>query len=234
MKEKLKMILEFRDSENTLTDFLIKTHKIYEVFGYEFKLNPKEIKEDRFVGAKVWLNEQFTNAMIHNIDIVFLNMVYPKIMSKVINTNAEHFNEVYSKLIEIYKEDKFNALKNYINMVYGCLGNPKCDIYSNNIHLVPEILNKILSNILSEFSEYIIYIDTDEIYFRKFDEIKDRFEEYFNSENKYDLTYSIEKSKFGLFMKKKKFFIEQQGEIKMKGIRYFNDIGESRGGTIKR
>ena len=50
-------------------------------------------------------------------------------------------------------------------MNYGCLQNLECMIHSKNIHLVPNILNKILSDILSEFKGHIIYIDTYQIFF---------------------------------------------------------------------
>ena len=117
-------------------------------------------------------------------------------------------------------------------MTYGCLQNPECMIYSKNIHLVPNRLNKMLSDILSEFKDHIIYIDTDKIFFRNFDEIRGRFEKYFNNINKYELTYFSEKSKFGLFISKKHYTIEENGNIKIKGMKHFNKNGMSRGGFI--
>lgn len=232
MEEKLKNVFEKEYSENRLTDFLIKTQKVYDFFEYDFKLKPIEIVSKDFYGGKVWLNEGYVNSSISNLEIITFNLVYPKLITKIVETNLEKFNEVYSKLIDIYYSDKDVKLKEYINMTYGCLQNPECMIYSKNIHLVPNRLNKMLSDILSEFKGHIIYIDTDQIFFRNFDEIRGRFEKYFNNINKYELTYFSEKSKFGLFISKKHYTIEENGNIKIKGMKHFNKDGMSRGGFI--
>jgi hypothetical protein len=232
MEEKLKNVFEKEYSENKLTDFLIKTQKVYEFFGYDFNLKPTEIISKDFYGGKVLLNEDYVNSPISNLEIITFNLVYPKLITKIVETNLERFGEVYSKLIELYYLDKNIQLKSYINMTYGCLQNPDCMIYSNNIHLVPNRLNKMLSDILSEFKGHIVYIDTDQIFFRNFDEIRERFEKYFNKINKYDLTYFSEKSKFGLFIRKKHYLIEENGMIKIKGMKHFNEDGMCRGGFI--
>jgi hypothetical protein len=232
MEEKLKNVFEKEYSENKLTDFLIKTQKVYEFFGYDFNLKPTEIIPRNFYGGKIWLNEDYVNSPISNLEIITFNLVYPKLITKIVEINLERFGEVYSKLIELYSLYKNIQLKQYINMTYGCLGNPDCMIYSNNIHLVPNKLNKLLSDILSEFKGYIVYVDTDQIFFRNFDEIRERFEKCFNKINKYDLTYISEKSKFGLFNQKKKYLYEESGNIKIKGIKHFNKDGVCRGGFI--
>lgn len=232
MEEKLKDVFDKEYSENRLTDFLIKTQKVYEFLGYDFKLKPTEIASKDFYGGKVWINENYVNSSISNLEVITFNLVYPKLITKIVETNLENFNEVYSKLIDIYYLDKDVKLKEYINMTYGCLQNPECMIYSKNIHLVPNRLNKMLSDILSEFKGHIIYIDTDQIFFRNFDEIRGRFEKYFNNINKYGLTYFSEKSKFGLFISKKRYIIEENGNIKIKGMKHFNKDGMSRGGFI--
>lgn len=172
------------------------------------------------------------NSSISNLEVITFNLVYPKLISKIVKTNLENYNDVYSKLIEIYHYSKNINIKKYINMAYGCLQNPECMIYSENIHLVPNKLNKMLSDILSEFKGHIIYIDTNRIFFRNFDEIRERFEKYFNNINKYELTYSTEKSNFGVFMAKQKYLIEENGNIVIKGMKYFNKDGMSRGGFI--
>lgn len=239
MEKNLKTVFNNEYSENRLTDFLIKTQKAYELFGYEFDLKPTEIDSTKrdFYGAKVWLNEDYVNSAISNLKIISFNLVYPTLIAKLAETNLKNFNEIYSKLIEIYNSDldihNSNPLKSYINMAYGCLQNPESMIYSKNIYLVPTRLNNLLSNILIEFKGHIVYIDTRDIYFRNFDEIKERFEKYFNKINKYDLTYSTQQSKFGLFMAKKQYVIEEDNNIKIKGMKHFNSDGVSRGGLIE-
>lgn len=117
-------------------------------------------------------------------------------------------------------------------MTYGCLQNTKSAIYSKNIHLISIKLNKILSDILVEFKGHIIYIDTDKIIFRNFNEVQERFNSYFNDLNKYELTYFTEKAKIGIFIRIKKYLIEKDNNIKIKGIKYFIKDDVSRGGFI--
>lgn len=230
MEEKLKNVFEKEYSENSLTDFLIKTQKVYEFFDYDFKLTHKNPLKQVFYGAKIWINDDYKNSLITNLENISLNEVYPKLISKIAETNLENFNEVYSKLIELYSLNKNTFLKKYINMAYGCLQNPESVIYSNNIHLIPIKLNNILSNIQYEFKGHVVYIDNYEIIFRNFDEIKERFEKYFNNINKYDLTYFSEKSKFGFFVSKKHYIIEKNNVMKIKGMKHFNKDGICKGG----
>jgi hypothetical protein len=232
MEEKLKNVFEKEYSENKLIDFLIKTQKVYEFFGYDFNLKPIRISPSETYGGKIWLNEDYANSAVSNLEIITFTSVYPKLISKLAETNLERFNEVYSNLLEIYHSDRNIGLKKYINMSYGCLGSPKCEIHSNNIHLVPKVLHKMLNDILSEFKGNIVYIDTDQIFFRNFDGVRERFEKYFNLINKYELTYFSEKSKFGLFVSGKRYIIEENGNITVRGLKHFSKEGMSRGGFI--
>lgn len=235
MSKELKNIFDTEYSKSVLTDFAIKTEKIYDFFNYDFKLNKNAINryQDKFKGAKVWLNEDYRNSAISNLKIVEFELTYPKIIANIAETNLEKFNEVYSKVIDHYLENKEYTTKKYINSTYGCLQNPNSTIFSNNIHLVPIHLNHMLTRILNEFKGHIIYIDTNSIFFRNFEEIEERFKNYFDSINKYDLTYTIESSNFGYFSNKKKYMIEKDGDIKTKGLQHFNKNGMSRGDNIK-
>ena len=232
MKEKIKNVCEVDYSENKLTDFLIKTQKIYEVLGYDFKLKSMERSSKNSYNSKVWVNEKYVNSTISNLEIITFNLVYPNLITEIAETNLNNFNEVYSKIIKIYYLNKNESIKKYINMAYGCLQNPDCMIYSKNMYLIPMKLNNLLNIILSEFKDHIVYIDVDQIFFRNFDEIKERFENYFKNKNKYNLSYYSEKSNLGLFIAKKKYVIEKNGIIKIRGMKYFNKNGVCRGGNI--
>lgn len=232
MEEKLKNVFEAEYSESKLSDFLIKTQKAYEFFGYDFKLLPIEMIPGDSFGAKIWLNEDYANSLISNLEIINFRMIYPNLISKIARTNLENFNEVYSKLIDLYYTDGNIELKKYINMTYGCLRNPKSSIFSNNIHLVSSEANKMMNDILYQFWKHIVYLDTDQIVFRNFDEIRERFEGYFKTINKYELDYFSEKSKFGLFLRKKQYILEEAGWIKIRGIKHFTKDGIFRGGYI--
>ena len=158
--------------------------------------------------------------------------VYPNLISKICNTNLENFNIVFSKLLELYSTNKDTSLKEYINSTYGCLQNKQSIIYSNNIHLVPKKMTSLFNEILKEFESNIIYVDTDQIFFRNFEEIEHRFESTMLSLNKYDLPYFYERSKFGLFKSKKSYIIEENSNIRIKGMKHYNKSGVSNGGVI--
>jgi len=233
MEKQLKKVLNIEYSDDKLIDFEIKTRKIYDLFDYNFKINQIKINTQTFYGGKIWLNEYYEKSAISDLEIISFDIVYPKLISKIAHTNLENFNEVYSKLIKIYTNKNDISICKYINMAYGCLQNQKSSIYSNNIYLVSIYLNQMLLKISNEFKDHIIYIDTDQIFFRNFEEIKERFEKYLISINKYDLTYYITKSKFGYFSNIKKYLIEENGYIKIKGLSNFNIDGKSKGGYIK-
>jgi hypothetical protein len=85
---------------------------------------------------------------------------------------------------------------------------------------------------VKEFESNIIYIDTDQIFFRNFEEIEHIFESTMIRLNKYDLPYFYERSKFGLFKSKKSYIIEENSNIRIKGMNHYNKDGISRGGKI--
>lgn len=232
MEEKLKSIFIKEYSENKLTNFVIKTQKIYDYLGYDFVLKQPNIGSNKCCGSMLWLNEKYVNSSFSDLDIITFNMVYPKLITKMVETNLQNFNEVFSKLIEIYYLYKDIELKNYINMVYGFLQNPECEIYSSNIYQLPIILNNILNNILLEFKEHIVYINFDKIIFRNFDEIRSVFNNYFDMNNKYEISYFTEKSKFGLFISQHRYIIEEHGNIKIKNIKLYNENGMRKGGLV--
>ena len=192
MEEKLKEIFDKEYSTSKLEDFTIKTQKVYEMFNYDFKLKSRNFTTNESIGGKVWLNEKYTLLPISNITILTFESVYPNLISKICNTNLENFNIVFSKLLELYSTNNYTSLNEYINSTYGCLQNKQSIIYSNNIHLVPKTLTSIFNKLVKEFESNIIYIDTDQIFFRNFEEIKHRFESTMLSLNKYDLPYFYE------------------------------------------
>ena len=233
MEEKLRRVLEKEYSENKLTDFLIKTQKVYEVLGYDFTINKKYVDGDRpFIGCKIWINEDYANCPISNIECIRFDLAFPTIYCKLVKTNLHSFNDVYSKLIGMYWEDKDPILTKYINMVYGCTSNINCEIYSNNVRIVPIKMNALLSKIINEFKGHVIYVDTDMIFFRNFDEIKERFENYLAKINTHKLTYTTEKTNFGIFKGIKNYIIEEDGNLRLYGMKQFNKNGSCKGGCI--
>ena len=232
MTNQLKEIFDSEYSKNKLIDFSVKTEKIYDYFNYDFILKNIEVNSKKYNGGKVWVNEKYTNQPISNLTILRFKLLYPTIISKIVNTNLENFNTIFSKIIDIYFETNYNSIKNYINMAYGCLGNLNSIIYADNIDIVTYYSKRMVTDIIDEFNSHIVNVDTDEIYFRNFDEIKHRFEQYYNKINIYELDYNTEQSKFGLFYREKKYLFEQNGNIKVKGLNRFHKDGVNRGGFV--
>ena len=58
------------------------------------------------------MSEDYVNSTISNLEVISFNLVYPKLITKIVETNLENFNEVYSKLIDIYYLDKTTVIKN--------------------------------------------------------------------------------------------------------------------------
>src|SRR5574343_29818 len=227
MKNKLKKIFSEQYSNKLLDDFFIKTQKLYEHLGYDFNLNRHnevvEVFNVPYVSNNIWLNDDYINSTVSNCEFITFDMFYPKIISKIAQTNLENFNKVFSELIDMYYFDKDVSVKKYINMTYGCLQNEKNMIYSKNIKNVPIIADKIINNFVYKFKENIIFIDTDTICFRNFDTIKKEFDFCFEKINKYNLTYVSKKSKFGFFVSPKRYIYENNGNININGLKFYNN-----------
>jgi hypothetical protein len=115
--------------------------------------------------------------------------------------------------------EKYNNLFYVINFKLEL----PCEIYCKNFLDIPITLDKILSDILNKFKDNIVYIDTYEVFFVNFNDIKEKFEIYFNKINIYDLSYSSMTSKFALFIGINQYIIEENNSIVSKGIKYFNN-----------
>jgi hypothetical protein len=233
--EKLKEALQSTYSENKLEEFSIKTKRIYDSLNREFILKDIPKNQEKFTGFKVWINPQYTGSVVTNITKVEMNQLIPTMIPKLIRTNLSGFNEVYSLLLDMWVGGfRDSRLKEYLNMSWGCLGNPNSIIYSNNIQNIINKINSLLRSIQEEFIGHIIYIDVDTIYFRNFEEIEKKFLLFWKKINKYGLTWEGDSIKFGIFMGLKKYIIHTDDSlIKIKGISLYNEEGLNRGGTIQ-
>jgi len=234
MNKQLKLIFSNNYSENSLTDFFLKTKHIYEYLGYEFELTPIEKISESSANdsSRVWLNEKYSNAIISNVTELEFESPYPNLISKIANTNLKHFNRMLGEIVAEYNLDRDINVKNYINMIYGCIKNPKSKIYADNVGLVTIELRKIMDSVIVKFKNHVVYIDTDAIIFRNFPEIELEFYKHLNEINRYNLPYFIENKKFCLFTAKKNYMIEDNGSIKIHGIKHFSDQGTCRGAHI--
>ena len=192
MEENLKQIFDTEYSKNKVEDFRIKTEKLYHYYGYVFNLNlENNIEQDFSISVEKYFNNEYIDFPLSDITVIEFNNLYPKLISKLVDTNLKGFNEFYSKIINLYYEYRDYSVKKYINMVYGCLQSKESTICSNNMYVIKDEMDLIYEKMISEFKKYIIAINTDRICFRNFNEIEERFKNYINNIDKLNLTYSI-------------------------------------------
>lgn len=216
-------ILSKEYSKKLVTDFNVKTEQLFTLFGYDFDSRIIERSPKPTKGGKLWLNPKYKNTVIPNIHKLEFVKPYPQIISKKCVTNYEKFNELYSRLIKINHENNSRLLDIYINMVYGFMQSTGCVIYSNNTYKVPEIMYKMMEGIIDEFSSHIIYVDTDRIYFRNYDEIRERFEIYYSNIINYEIMYNTSNHKYGFFIGNQKYLHEVDGGVKVCGIKSYDE-----------
>lgn len=238
MIKKITSILSQEYSNNVLTDFRLKTEKIYEILGEDFILNEKEIRDDkqRCFTFKTWINEDYQRSIVSNISFITFKSPLPKIIAKEVKTNLENFNKVFSTIIGLYENEINNenriVLENYINSVFGCIKNVNSDIYSNHTIKAFTAYNSFLGKILVEFRGHILHLNGPGIYFRNFDEIKERFYKVMENINRFNLITEISNSKFGFFDSKLKYFVEENNKLKIKGLYHFGKDGAVRGSYL--
>lgn len=218
---------------NFLTDLLLKEFHIdelnptYSPITLHNDHTPKV--ESLFQGGYVNLNEKQANVFFTDISIIEIESAYP---TSVINTkrriklNYLHYLDLYEFLIknrktfrQIYHSTDPNlymVYKYYINMLYGCVLNPKSLIRlsTDSIPLNQEICN-ILKNIQTEFKFHIPYIDTDSIFVHKLSSIQDSLEQIL-IDKKY--SFEVKGTYEGIFIAKKKYVLFNQNERIVKGI----------------
>lgn len=235
--QNLSIMLSETYSDSMLTDFFIKTEKLYDFFGLPFNMLPKKENLKSSYHLKLWSNEKYINKAVSNVTVLCFNNIIPKFIASVSEVNLENFGNMMSELFKVYESETDNEIryniKTYINSVWGVIHNPDSLIYSHNVLSVVQCMNMFIHKIQKEFEDSIVNIDFSNIYFRNFEEIKERFELYFSKINKYQLSYETEKSSF-LFVRKPKYFmVEKGGDIKVKGIECYTEEGKSHGGIIK-
>lgn len=197
-------------------------------------------------GARVYLNEEFKTReqlrWVKNITKLEFNKLYPSLMVQLYESgemtfNNTKFGELYSFIIKNYSEIRryfynllpqnflnvSHLLKFYINYTYGVLGNGRF-IECNNLGLVTEKCRNMLDSINDRYSNNVIYIDTDTIFFYKINQIPD-VQEYLNQ---FDLEYELYDGYEGIFHERKRYIIYKDGQVQLHGVREFETRQESR------
>jgi|GEM_PF-3970618 len=184
-------------------------------------------------GGLVELNHQFSEKIIENVVSVSFNSLYPSTLLNIEEefSNIVGLNRIYEDVFLEYTRCKRDGESDskiyikYINSMYGILGSrdPKSYIKCNfDISRISRKSSYLMSKLKREFEGHYIYIDTDTIYFYKFNEIEERLIgklQEISSENKY-LSYDITEYNKAIFMKKKKYLLfPEEIDLISKGLR---------------
>jgi hypothetical protein len=207
-------------------------------------------KTEIFAGGFVELNEKHSNYWIEDISYFFFSNFYPSMINNIMEYDKElifsikNFNQIfdlvfhrYNSLKEIestqhslqYKEEYQlyyevnNYLKMWINMTFGILSSNKYLLNCNKN--IAEITSRKCAHLMKflyhEFTDHIVYTDTDEIYFIRYAEIEKRFRAILEMKKYNFLMPRFSHNKSGIFIAKKKFILQNREthELKIRGIR---------------
>lgn len=162
----------------------------------------------------VYINESYINELnndniINNISRISINSLYPKLMIKLydqglIKCNSKLFINVIKLLFEArneFKKDKdisnkiIYIIKLLINYTYGATFKKNNTFYISNHHMIKSYLNSFYDYLINKYSDDIIQITVDQIYFRNNPEIIDYvydYLEHLDLECRYEDNLSIE------------------------------------------
>lgn len=223
-------------TDNVVKEFIEKTDKLYEFYNIELsfmewveltdysKLEESKVKIKESKGGYVFLNKNYQNAVVTDITEVEIPFFYQNILCALSTETDFHYykyNEILNNLLNI--KGKSDGLINYLNKIYGVLKNKECEFNCLNTHLIENKAHNLLIEIKNEFLSNILYIDTNKIYFKNFDEIEKRFKYLFE---KYQLLYNLNFNKieidYGIFLQKKKYILNQNKFTQIKGLTFYN------------
>jgi hypothetical protein len=221
---------------------------IMERFFNEGNINHTYIENHEieiFNGGFIELNEKHSNYWIEDICYFCFSNFYPSMMINIMENDKDLifsikdfkniFNQVFHRYnsmitLDIFSKELINDYKEingyfkmWINMTYGILSSNKYFLNCNkNIAKTISLKCSLLMSFLyHEFTDHIVYLDTDEIYFFRFSEIENRFRNILKSKKYNFLIPRFEHNKSGIFTAKKKFILQNRetNELKIRGIR---------------
>lgn len=195
------------------------------------KTSNNVVQSEPIQGGLIELNPRLSERIINNVLEVSINGFYPTLMinSEIELANYNGFKEIFSDIYKSYKNsnktlEHVQEAKTFINASYGMLSSNRLGAYVKpNIDMssITRKARMIMNILLSEFPGHYIYVDTDTIFFARYEEIEFRLEELLDTlREKYKLNIDITLHDTAIFLKKKKYLILEKGSVKYsKGIK---------------
>lgn len=193
-------------------------------YFYEIKTNEFfNVKGKYYVGSPIYLNDKYSEIKMKNIYKISFEMMYPHIIYKLykygkIKFSIKEYGEIYCFLVKnifelknllSHHNESNILLKILLNMTFG--SSYLNSVYLDNRYEVIEYYNNVYNDLIAKNN--IIYLDVDEIFFKE--KYKDDIE---NDIKKLELPYKINDNISGFFIRKKKYVLLENGEIKTCGI----------------
>lgn len=204
-------------SKELLNYFFIDYRKI------EIKYTGPEI-----FGTYIGLNEDIKMKWIENFSSIEFYMMYPNIIVKLwergdLKFNIYEFGIIYKFLVENYKTLKKDSnitdaskllLKYFINFTFGATQNRFgiSFISINNHEQITTYAKETLQYIMEHYKNTVFYIDTDSIYL---DFITP---EILSNVKPLGLPYTIQTNLNGMFIAIKKYQIQENGSLRVRGL----------------
>jgi len=170
-------------------------------------------KENDPYGEEEWEDDFFSKNLYWNINefpILYKFLLDNKKNIKKMSAERDPSDKVYEHKVYI-------LTRILLNYTYGAMNNHYSFLRCNNRAAVPDTGRNIMQYLLDRYRQYIIYLDTDSIWFSAYSEIKEDFE---NKLKELDMPYDIEDHFYFLLVHKKNYLIiDEPRQIKFIGTR---------------
>lgn len=157
------------DSYKLILEFLL-SKKYKKIYNSDVKISHKPT-----YGGLCYINERYKNKIIKNVISIEFDNFYGQILNEKLDSyyfNYENFPEVWRDMYNLYlvsnNGDELSLIvKKWVNYTYGLLGSGL--VISSDYNILDDVISesrRILNNLLNNFKDEIIYIDTDRVKFK--------------------------------------------------------------------
>lgn len=243
----IKKVVDISDQDISIYRKKMYDHSFEEIFR-KFEKEKKDQVFGHYVGGYIYLPHKFKEQPLSCVKTQF-ESIYPVLISKLwANKKIKFKNEIvgylYSILIEnqeFYKKNlsnkkgKYSYFKNAINSLYGITFRKdqnkdfffRAKYIWNDIDYIPILVtrfnNFMLENIINDLVDYVVYADTDIIYFLKEKKNEAVINKYIKQNTFNDIKYYIDDNIHNYFLNKKRYLELEGNQIKVVGnFKYIN------------
>lgn len=222
---------------NSLSDWNVNRYDVITKYLIEYFFENSEIKKEvksdfnPMKSGFCYINENHKEKELDNLIEVSFNHLYSNLIIKLYKQNEIFFNSVefayfYEFLLINYDSIKsspninektliiFRGIVNaFFGYSIGVFGRKSYYHFFGNSSLITTYTYPIYDKLTEKYSDNIVYIDTDSFYFKNIniDDINDFLSDY-------DLPYIITTDISALFLNKKRYIEDINGEIKIHGL----------------